>query len=113
MAEFERPFQAGIIYRHALLDRRDDGALFYTVPERLPFEDRDDTIIHVGSGSEFLWDLAQRYYGQQRENAFDLWEVIGLFQLEPIQDASVPVSEGQVVLIPCLRMLKRSPMVLR
>ena len=99
---FERPLLTGSIYRHALGVQEDDGSILFSLPERLPFEDRDDTIIHVGNGQEYLWDLAHRYYGRSRSTAFDLWEIIMSFQPEPIQDASIRVVEGKEILIPSL-----------
>jgi len=94
------PVFTSSVYRHAVALQEDDGTIYFSLPERLPFEDRDDTIIHSASGTEYLWELAQRYYAQNRVNAFDMWEVIAQFQPEPIQDASLPVPKGQIVLIP-------------
>lgn len=87
------------VYRHAFAKTLDDGSVVNTLPERLPADDRDDTILHIANGREFLWDLAQRYYPGQ-PLGWDLWEVIMQFQPSPFQDASVPIPEGTEVLIP-------------
>jgi len=102
MANFERPLLTSSIYRHALAVRTDEGAIIFELPERLPFEDRDDTIVHIANGQEYLWDLAQRYYSNTRAQAFDLWDVIAQFQPEPIVDSSVPLPEGKEILIPSI-----------
>lgn len=96
---FESPIFTASIYRHALAIQKDDGSVIFLLPERLPFEDRDDTISHIGNGEEYLWDLALRYY-PDRPNSWDLWDVIMQFQTEPIQDASIPVPKGREILIP-------------
>lgn len=97
---FQAPIFTGSIYRHAAAVRLDSGEIVFRLPERLPFEDRDDTILHVANGEEYLWDLAQRYYAQVRSNAFDMWEIIAQFQPEPIQDTSIPLPKGKEILIP-------------
>lgn len=87
------------VYRHALAKTLDDGTIITALPERLPFEDRNDTILHIANGRERLWDLAQRYYPNRTFN-WDLWDVIMQFQPEPITDPSVPLPSGKEVFIP-------------
>lgn len=102
MTDYERPLPTSSVYRHALAVRKDDGSIIFQVPERIPFEDRDDTIVHVCNGQEYLWELAQRYYGDIRDVALDLWDIIAQFQPEPVTDSSVPIAEGTEILIPSI-----------
>jgi hypothetical protein len=103
---FQSPIFTGSTYRHARAIQFDDGRIIFRLPERIPFEDRDDSILHISNGRERLWDLAQLYYGSEVRDAIDLWEVIAQFQPEPIQDPSIPLQAGLSVLIPSLEYIE-------
>lgn len=90
------------LYRHAPAVLADDGSVLFLNPERVPFEDRDDTIEYTATGHEYLWDIALAHYGLTYIGDIDLGEVIANFQPEPIQDLSVPVAEGRELHIPSM-----------
>lgn len=98
-------FSTGL-YRHAQAFKKSDGTLYYSNPERIPYEERDDTIIHTCYGGEFLWDLAILYYKDAYPTPLDLAEVIAQFQPDPIVDWSVPMIRGREVLIPSVEYLE-------
>ena len=102
MAEAQTEFYIDVssLYRHASIRRLDDGTVLHTLPERLPYENRDDTTIHIATGGAYLWDLAKLHYGQTQPSAWDLWEVIAEFQPVPITDASLPLRKGTEIHIP-------------
>jgi hypothetical protein len=96
-----------LLYRHAqAFKKSEDGLLYWGLPERLPHEDRDDTTVHTCHGGEFLWQLAQDYYGDVVGNAGDWADIIAQFQPNPIVDRSVPCRSGQEVLIPSLEYIE-------
>ena len=96
-----------LLYRHAQAFRKDDtGVTYWGLPERLPYEDRSDTIIHRCFGGEFLWQLAEDYYGDAVGLAADYGDIIAQFQPVPIIDRSVPMRAGQDVLIPSLEYIE-------
>jgi hypothetical protein len=99
--------RVGSLYRHANAVRIDDSpggiddnAVVWQVPERLPFENRPDNIIHIVTRGERIYDLAQFYFSHFVPNAVDLWEVIAQFQPEPIIDPSVPLTPNREIYIP-------------
>jgi len=94
------------LYRHSRLTQKEDGSVFFTLPERVSFDDQDDVTTHIANGQEFLWDIAQQYYKRVYVSPLDLWEVLMQFQPEPIQDPSVPVPLGQEVYIPSLEWIE-------
>lgn len=90
------------LYRHALAMQAEDGSVLFLNPERVPYEDRDDTIEHTASGKDYLWDIALSHYDMVSIGDIDLGEVIANFQPEPLQDLSVPVAEGRELYIPSM-----------
>lgn len=98
-------FSSGL-YRHAQAFKKEDGTTYYSNPERIPYEERDDTIIHTCYGGEYLWDLANLYYQGVHPVPFDLAEIIAQFQPNPIVDWSVPMIRGREVLIPSVEYIE-------
>ena len=86
--------------RHGEAYVNDDGEVHLSLPERLPFEERDDTEIHIVQGEETLLDIAAQHYRRTFRNPVDLWQVIAEFQEHTIIDPSVPLDKGMIVLIP-------------
>lgn len=91
------------LYRHATILKYGDGGLIFTVPERLPYIERDDTTLYVTRGGEYLWDIAIKQYGRSVPKAWDLWQVIAEFQPEPIQDSSLPLAAGKELYLPSVQ----------
>lgn len=89
------------VYRHAYAIRKaDTGEVFFRLPERMPFEERDDNILHIVQRGERLWDIAVRYFQGRRFRACDMWEVLANFQPNPIIDPTVLLRAGQVIYVP-------------
>jgi len=76
------------------------GQIFLSLPEALPFEDADGTIIHVSRGGERLHDLASKYYRHVLQEPLEAVPIIAQFQPERIIDVSVTIRNRQIVLIP-------------
>lgn len=103
----ETPYQDSLglylsgLARHARAYRDDaTGKIFLTLPERLPFINREDTRIHKCKGAERVLDLALLYYRNIYSDPVDYWPVIAQFQPEPIIDPFIPLAAGLIVLIP-------------
>lgn len=94
------PLLVNSVYRHASYFTRDDGAMFFHVPERISFNYDDDFTVHIANGHEYLWDLALHYFRGIYGSPIDLWDIIAQFQPEPIQDPSVPLPQGKEIYIP-------------
>jgi len=95
------------VYRHANAVRLDEAtnvapvnAVIFRTPERISFEDMDDTIIHIAYADEYLWDIAAKYYKHLRWTPLDLAEILAQFQPAPIVDYSTPLPAGLEVYIP-------------
>jgi len=87
--------------RHGQSYQNADGEVHLTLPERLPHEDRDDTITHVCKAGERLYDIAIHYFKDSMgDYAVDCWEIIAQFQEDPIIDGSVLLESNRVLLIP-------------
>ena len=76
-----------------------DGRVHLSLPERLPFADRDDTRIHICKGKENCFDLAVSYYPRAVQPA-NRAEIIAQCQEDPIMDLTVPIAIGRAILIP-------------
>jgi hypothetical protein len=88
--------------RHGVPYSDELGRVFVSLPERLPFEELDESIMHVCKGEERLFDLAIIYYGGMYRNAVDLWPIIAQAQEDPIIDPSIPLAVGEVIMIPSI-----------
>ena len=78
----------------------DSIKVYVSLPERIPFEIRDDSITHVCTGKERVFDLAIRYYRGLYKNPIDHWRTIAQFQEDPIIDPSIPLRSGRIITIP-------------
>ncbi len=75
--------------------------------EREPFRYRSlpDSIQHVVSAGDTLFNIAGRYYaGTPRGAGF--WWAIGDFQPLPIHDGTIRLVEATVIVVPSLRVLQ-------
>lgn len=80
------------------------GRLAFGARTRLLWEDLTNVRAHVCRTGDTLWNLALRYYksiGLPGDGA-RLWWVIADFQPEPINDPTIELQEGEVILIPPL-----------
>jgi hypothetical protein len=97
-----KPLLVGSLYRHAMAVQDEDSTVIFLNPERVSFEDRDDTTIYISNGTEYLWDMAQTHYGNISLGDISLIEVIAQFQPDPIQDLSIRPKEQLEMYIPSM-----------
>lgn len=84
----------GQAYQNAL------GEVHISLPERIPFADRDDVITHVCKEGEYLPQIALHYYKNKLPDPILAWEVLAQCQEDPIVDGSLPLRSGTVLVIP-------------
>lgn len=101
MAELN-PIIVDSLYRHSYMKQFTDGVVAFTLPERIPFYERDDTTIFIPTGQEYLWDVALSHYGKVTSFNIDLGEVIAQFQPEPIQDLSIKLIAEKEIYVPSM-----------
>ena len=80
------------------------GTLSLSLRTRLLWENLADVAAHIVEEGDTLWSLALRYYkstGQPGDGA-RLWWVLADFQPEPINDPTIALTPGQVILVPPL-----------
>lgn len=83
----------------------DDERRFLVDREPFPYRERSDNQYHVVAAGDTLFSLAGRYYrGLPRPNG--LWWVIADFQPQPIRDPTIVLSEGTVLVIPSMRVVR-------
>ena len=102
MADELQPILVDNLYRHAYLKQFEDGEVAFTLPERIPFVERDDTKVFIPTGQEYLWDVALAHYGDTSSFDIELGEVIAQFQPEPIQDLSIKLIADKELYIPSM-----------
>lgn len=98
------------VYRHSRVTRLDDpdlagsvgpvDSVIFTLPERVSYEDLEDTSIHIAKDKEYLWDILPQYYRHSKWKPLELLDIIAQFQPEPIVDYSVPLPIGLEVHLP-------------
>ena len=84
----------------AVLD--DDERLFLTDREPYRFRALSDNRQHVVKEGETLFSLAGRYFAPLPRPA-GLWWIIADFQPDPIQDPTLGLDVGSVLVVPSLR----------
>jgi len=84
----------------AVLD--DEERLFLTDREPYRFRALPDNRQHVVKEGETLFSLAGRYFAPLPRPA-GLWWVIADFQPDPVQDPTLSLDVGRVVVVPSLR----------
>jgi hypothetical protein len=67
---------------------------------RYVFADIDDITMHVIEAGDTLHSLADLYYGSENSNSATYWWLIADFQPEPIQDPTIALEPGDIILIP-------------
>jgi len=101
MPIYSEDIEALGLYRHGAIIQQTDGSLVTTLPERVEFQERSDTLIHVVAEGERLTDLAVLYYKEVfGDAAVDMWEVIAQFQPTPIIDGTIALPVDAEILIP-------------
>lgn len=83
--------------------KRNGGVLYLSTPDRIAYEEREDTIIHEAMDGETVYGLAEKYFG---EDGWKRWDIIAQFQPNPIIDPTVPFEVGQTVYIPSRRFIE-------
>lgn len=96
-------------YRHAQAFKRSDtGVLYFGNPERIPYEDRDDTTLYVCYGGEFLWDICVDFYKHAYPNPQDLVDAVAGFQPVPLVDWSTPFPAGKALYMPSIDFIEET-----
>lgn len=89
--------------RHAKPYRNDDtGILCLSLPERLPTQIRDDSLLHISKEGDTCLSLAVAYFKDALEPPTEMAVLIANFQDPPIVDMSIPIEPGRVVQIPSM-----------
>ena len=83
----------------------DNNFLFTDLRERISHDDIEDVITHIVVEGDTLQNLALRFYGSEFGGA-TLWWAIADFQPEPINDPTVRLTPGSVLLIPPLNVIQ-------
>lgn len=93
--------------RYNLADLYKDASnkAYTALRSRIFFDDIDGTVPHVVEDGDTLWSLADRYYGGLEDDDVNYWWAIADFQPEPINDPTVKLTQGQIVLIPPLDLI--------
>lgn len=84
-----------------------DGKLRILPDAPFRFQEFDDTIKHICSDGETLWEIAAKYYhkrGLPRASMWYMW--IANFQPEPIVDPTLKMKGGKVLYIPSPRVIR-------
>jgi nucleoid-associated protein YgaU len=92
-------------YNLAEIVQDSEQRLAFALRNRLLWEDLAGVRAHVVREGDTLWNLALRYYGSSGGQPGDgarLWWVIADFQSEPINDPTVQLTPGEIILIPPL-----------
>lgn len=86
-------------YQLADVIKDEDGYIYVDLRARLEFQESSDDILHISTEGETLHTLANRYY-QGSPNPASLWWAIADYQPEPIQDPTVALAAGRIIIIP-------------
>ena len=84
----------------------DDGdRLFLITPTPFRYQEFDDTTQHVCADGDTLWGITGKYLsGIPR--ACGRWDLVGMFQPEPIFDPTVRLEAGRVIYVPSARVIE-------
>ena len=74
--------------------------MYWSIPERLVYDDLDGCIYQEAAGGEYLVDLVISQYKELYANPTVLLGVVCEFQPDPIIDPSIPLRPGQVIVFP-------------
>lgn len=90
--------------RHQYCEMNVDDEERLYLDDRKPFRygDYEDTVTHLVTSGQTLFNLAGFYYSRI-ERAAGLWWIIADFQPTPIHDPTVQLAPGQLIYIPSLR----------
>jgi len=87
---------------HGVAYEADDGKLYVSLPERVPFDGGDDGIPHICTGNENLLDICLAYFRGVYQGPADKAWVVAQAQDEPVQDWLVPLPRGTILIIPSI-----------
>jgi len=88
------------LYIHASAFKTSDGLLYWSMPERLVYEDRDDNVFQECNGDELLVDIVIEHYKDMFPNPVVLLDIVCQFQPNPIIDPSRRLTPGQMIVLP-------------
>lgn len=93
--------------RYNLADLYKDASnrSYTALRSRIFFDDIDGVFPHVVEDGDTLWSLADFYYEGSAETDTNYWWAIADFQPEPINDPTIKLSPGQILLIPPLELI--------
>jgi len=93
-------------YRYCTLFT-DESTGISKLDEREPFRYRDepDNRFHRGKAGDSWWGLAHNYF-QGVPRACGLWWLICEYQPTPVIDPTIVISEGQLIVIPPMRVVR-------
>uniref|UniRef100_A0A6H1Z9L9 Uncharacterized protein n=1 Tax=viral metagenome TaxID=1070528 RepID=A0A6H1Z9L9_9ZZZZ len=87
---------------HGVAYEADDGKLYVSLPERLPFDGGDDGIPHVCTGNENVLDICLAYFRGIYQDPVDKWWIVAQAQNDPVVDPLVPLRKGTILVIPSI-----------
>ena len=86
--------------RHGIAYTKSDGTVRLSLPERVPYVQRDDNDHYVCRGGETLIDVAIMAYKKFYQHPMDQWPILQQCQEDPILDPSLPLPQGLVLVVP-------------
>lgn len=92
-------------YNLADLYKDSSNRSYTSLRGRVFFDDVEGTVPHVVEDGDTLWSLADRYYGGLIDDDVNYWWVIADFQPEPINDPTIKLEKGQIILVPPLELI--------
>lgn len=97
---YDQDIQVQGLYRHGTVEQLPSGLLYLSMPERLPWQQRNDTVIYHTKEAEYLFDIVAGHYSNIYPFPWFLTEVVAQFQPTPIIDPSVPLPDGYELQLP-------------
>lgn len=95
--------------RHGTPYTKDDGTVHLSLPERIPYIERDDNDLYVCTGGETLLDIALMAYRSYYESPVDHWQILQQYQEDPILDPSALLPRGLVLVLPSPDFIEEVP----
>lgn len=76
------------------------GLLYLSLPERLPWQPRNDTVLYSAKEGEYLFDIVAGHYSNIYSAPWYIVEIVAQFQPIPLIDPSVPLPAGLEIQLP-------------